>query len=194
MTKNQLISHIQFLAEGYSAESLRMLESEEGQLNAIYALHGSAAQHGQLLEKALSDLVLKLEEILKRPSSAADFQIIEKMRHNKTIGQLLKDLEKKTKNLDEWVNDLFKTAREKRNFLIHHYFLERQDKFQTLSGRMEMLEELCSIEKTLKEATDMANGMRTAIIRRLEEGQQKESDRTSTVLASFEVDVPDHSV
>ncbi len=171
-----------------------MLESEEGQLNAIYALHGSAAQHGQLLEKALSDLVLKLEEILECPSSAADFQVIEKMRHNKTIGQLLKDLEKKTKNLDEWVNDLFKTAREKRNFLIHHYFLERQDKFQTPSGRMEILEELCSIEKTLKEATDMANGMHTAIIRRLEEGQQEESDRTSTVLASFEVDVPDHSV
>ena len=138
--------------------------------------------------------MLKLGEILEHPSSAADFQTAERMRHSKTIGQLLKDLEKKTKNLDEWVNDLFKTAREKRNFLIHHYFLERQSKFRTHSGRMGILEELCSIEKTLKEAVDIANGMRVAIIRRLDGEQQEESDRTSAVLASFEVNIPDHSV
>ena len=38
---------------GYTCESLRMLESEEGQTNAIFACFGSAVQHSQLFEQGL---------------------------------------------------------------------------------------------------------------------------------------------
>ena len=75
----------------------------------------------------------------------------------------MKDFENNTRNLDEWVEDSFKKTRDKRNFLIRHYFLERQNKFQTRSSRMEALRELLSIEKTLKRAMDLANGMRVAV-------------------------------
>ena len=47
----------------------------------------------------------------------------------KTVGQLLKDFENKIRNVDKWVKDSFKMALDKRNFLIRHYFLERQNKF-----------------------------------------------------------------
>ena len=35
--------------------SLEMLKSEEGQLNAVFACFGSAAQHSQYFEAALAD-------------------------------------------------------------------------------------------------------------------------------------------
>ena len=44
----------------YSSESLKMLESKKGQLNAVFACYGSAAQHGQLLEEALARLIAEL--------------------------------------------------------------------------------------------------------------------------------------
>lgn len=176
-------------AEGYSSESLRMLKSKEGQLNAIYALYGSAAQQGQLLEKALSDLMIKLKEISGHSVSPANLQTAKSSRHKKTVGQLLKDFENNTRNLDKWVEDSFKTALDKRNFLIHHYFLERQDKFQTHSNRMEILKELVVIQETLERARDLANGMRVVVSETLD-GVRKEPDKTS-VLFSFEIDVPD---
>ena len=42
----------------YTGESLDMLKSEEGQKNAVFACFGSAAQHAQLLEAALSDFLV----------------------------------------------------------------------------------------------------------------------------------------
>ena len=47
---------MQFLAEGYSAKSLRMLESEEGQLNAIYALHGVSRSTWAVVGKSIKRL------------------------------------------------------------------------------------------------------------------------------------------
>ena len=44
--------------KGYSDESLRMLESEEGQSNAVFAIFGSAAQHSQLYESALAEFLI----------------------------------------------------------------------------------------------------------------------------------------
>ncbi len=35
------------------SESLKMLESEEGQRSAVFVLFGSAAQHSQMFEKAI---------------------------------------------------------------------------------------------------------------------------------------------
>lgn len=176
-------------AKGYSSESLRMLKSKEGQLNAIYALYGSAAQQGQLLEKALSDLMIKLREISGHSVSPTNLRATESSSHKKTIGQLLKDFENNTRNLDKWVEDSFREARDKRNFLIHHYFLERENKFQTRSNRMKVLKELVLIQETLKRATDFANGMRVAVSEILD-GVRKEPDKIS-VLFSFEIDVPD---
>jgi hypothetical protein len=39
---------------GYTEESLRMLETAEGQSNAVIACFGSAAQHAQLFGQALA--------------------------------------------------------------------------------------------------------------------------------------------
>ena len=46
----------EFRKQGYSKESLKMLESKEGQLNAIYACFGSVVAESQFFEDAVKRL------------------------------------------------------------------------------------------------------------------------------------------
>ena len=48
---------------GFTEESLRMLESREGQLNAVFACFGSAAQHAQLFEQGLTRFLVMYNKI-----------------------------------------------------------------------------------------------------------------------------------
>lgn len=142
---------------GYSDVSLRVLESEEGQLNAVFACYGSAAQHGQLFEESLTRLIETLNSWSGIESNA---ETIEKW----TIGRLLSHLQKEfVKKIDGWVPPYLDEGRRLRNFLIHDYFLSRKKQIGTESGRMAMLEELTAIEQHLRRGTDLINGWRIAI-------------------------------
>ena len=142
---------------GYSARSLEMLESEEGQLNAVFACYGSAAQHGQLFEEALLKLVVLLNECLGIDGAAAAIQ-------KKTIGQLLKLFEKKfVEEMDDWVSEFLDETKRRRNFLIHDYFLKRSDDMGIETGRLEMLRELLDIQAQLRRGAGLVNGLRVAI-------------------------------
>jgi len=46
--------------------SLETLESEEGQLNAVFACFGSAAQHAQFFEEALGEFLLAYNKICNK--------------------------------------------------------------------------------------------------------------------------------
>ena len=153
-----------FRKYGYSSDSLRMLESEEGQINAVFACFGSAAQHGQYYEKALSEFLATINRILAPSTPLKELKTAESQLNKKTIGQLLKIMNKHVKTDALWVTDAWIKALEGRNFLIHRYFLEREDRFKTKAGRMAMLKELLTIETQLKEATDLVNGMRVAVV------------------------------
>ena len=142
---------------GYSERSLEMLESKEGQLNAVFACYGSAAQHGQLFEEALTKLIFLLDYWLGSTNSAIDLE-------KKTIGQLLRLFETRfVEEIDDWVPDFFDHARDRRNFLIHEYFLIRADQMGIKSGRLAMLKELLSIESQLRRGAELASGLRIAI-------------------------------
>ena len=78
-----------------------MLKSQEGQLNAVFSCFGSAAQHGQLFEHALGELVLSLNAVSGRRLSSADLLNVERRLHKKTIGQLLRELNKHVTQVDE---------------------------------------------------------------------------------------------
>ena len=170
-------------------KSLEMLNSEEGQLNAVFACFGSAAQHGQLFEAALSEFLLAYNRLLKKSLTLADFEAVETSLHKKTMGALLTDFRKLVEISDDAVSSSLSDALRARNFLIHHYFLERRDKFGREQGRLEMVEELVSIQAVLEKARDLTNGMRVALCRALEDGESETPD--SDVLFSIEVDTGD---
>ena len=104
-----------YKTQGYSEESLAMLESEEGQLNSIFACYGSAAQHGQFFEESLGKLIVILNSL------SGNDALSDSVR-KKTIGQLLNQFMKRfVEEIEDWVPEFLDEAREQRNFLIHSF-------------------------------------------------------------------------
>lgn len=168
---------------GYTQESLNMLKSEEGQLNAVFACHGAAAQHGQLFEESLNGLLDRVNKICDRNFSLTHLQT-DRIR-KRTIGQLLKSLDKHVTFDNAKVRYLLTDACEQRNFLIHRYFLDQRDKFKTYFGRMEMLQELITIQSNIKEAASIIDGICVAIDETLHSSQEKRN--SESVLFSIKI-------
>ena len=76
----------------YTAESLDMLKSQEGQLNAVFACYGSAAQHAQFLEAALSDFLVAYNRFAARHLAIDDLETKEGKLRKMTMGMLLRKL------------------------------------------------------------------------------------------------------
>ena len=71
---------------GYTEESLRNLESEEAQTNAIFACFGSAAQHCQCFEATLDEFLWVCSNMCKKPLSIFDLNDVRAKPHKQTIG------------------------------------------------------------------------------------------------------------
>ena len=181
---------------GYTEESLRMLKSEEGQTNAIFACFGSAAQHCQHFEAALDEFLWVCSNMCKKPLSILDLDDVRAKPHKQTIGRLLAEIRKIVTIDDNTVEECMDSALTKRNFLIHHFFRQRNEKFLTENGRMEMLRELVAIESELKLATDLTNGMRVAVSTALGLSDEKEymeaseCDSASDTLFTMSISIP----
>ena len=76
-----------------------MLESEEGQLNVIFACFGSAVQHGQLFEQGLARFLTMFNKISSESVSVED------IGHKMTMGQLLSKVEQHVSFSDESILD-----------------------------------------------------------------------------------------
>lgn len=169
-----------YKTQGYSAESLAMLESEEGQLNAIFACYGSAAQHGQFFEESLGKLIVVLNSLSGNDASSDSVRM-------KTIGQLLNHFMKRfVEEIEDWVPEFLDEAREERNFLIHVFFLERKDKFSDKAGRFGLLNELSAIEEKLRVATTLTNAIRIAVSETME-GNRDDKPSPDEVVFSVEL-------
>ena len=145
------------LERGYSSESLRMLESEEGQLNAIFACFGSAAQHAQLFEQSLSRFLVMYNTIALDSVSADD------IGNKMTMGHLLDKVKTHVKIDDDSIEQSFSIALEERNQLIHRFFIEYDHLLGSTEGRMELLSRLTRIEMNLDRCRVAINAMRIAM-------------------------------
>ncbi len=180
-----------FREKGYTSESIRMLESEEGQLNAVFACFGSAAQHSYFFEDALGKFLLVYHKIFKKSLTLQDFENIETKIEQKTSGALLKELRKHVAIHDNTIEQCLDNALQKRNFLIHRFFRETE-KFHTKKGRMEMLRELVGIEKELEKATRLIDGMRVALSKAKDKNiKANKRDSTSDSLFTISVNMPE---
>ena len=141
----------------YSNESLKMLKTEEGQLNAVYACFGSAVQHAQLFEQALTRFLTIYNRI------AADSVSFDDIGRKWTLGQLLRKVRQHVRFDDESVDHSFEVALKNRNFLIHHFFLDRSSALSTTEGRLALLNELIGIESDLERCRVTVNAMRIAM-------------------------------
>ena len=102
----------------------------------------------------------------------------------KTIGELLRLFETEfVEEIDDWVPEFLDEARERRNFLIHKYFLTRANKMGVECGRLSMLRELVGIEAQLRRGVDLVNGLRVAI-EEAKMGERGEKGEGETIFKS----------
>jgi hypothetical protein len=161
----ELLSDDDTLQEGYTEVSLRMLETAEGQSNAIFACYGSVAQRAQNFENGVGKFLIVYNQITNETLTTEDLESRNADLHRKTMGQLLHRLKKIVTFPDETYTDYFQEALDQRNFLMHKYFLERDHVFATEESRFAALQELTQIEAVFDRARIAINAMRIALCR-----------------------------
>src|SRR5262249_53337860 len=95
-----------------------------------------------------------------RAKLSADWDTHEKEQRDKTMGQLGK-LVKDSAEFDEGLKKRIDDARDRRNFLAHHYWREQAFTMQTKEGRDKMIAELIADTDTFEKlAGDIHEAMK----------------------------------
>jgi hypothetical protein len=149
------------------SESLEMLKTEEGQLNAVFACFGAAAQHAQMFEEALGNFLLAYNHIRPKKMSAEELEELTQNIQARTMGQLLRELKSLVTLNERDSGERLEAALKVRNFLMHRWFLDRREAFKSEGGRMALQQELLGMERLLDSARVTANAMRIAMCRTL---------------------------
>lgn len=165
-----------------------MLETDEGQVNAVFACFGSAAQHAQHFEKALIDFLKVYNELANKNISLES--LLTQLK-KKTMGALLKEFNRFVRIDQPSVPQLMNTALTMRNFLIHKFFLEREHLLDTKDNRFKLLQELVQMESVFQATTKLMNGMRIAMLTRNESNRE---DHQGETLFTIEIDIPDELI
>jgi hypothetical protein len=156
---------------GYSSESLQMLQTPEGQSNAVFACFGSAAQHAQLFEQALKRFLIVYNHVLTpgnlSPGELEELEDKLQRLQRQTMGTLLKGLKKHISFDEEAVLRRLDSALQERNRLMHSFFLEHGEDLATERGRIDLLKNLVAIEQKLDRARITVNAMRIAMCEHL---------------------------
>lgn len=148
------------------------LKTEEGQLNAVFACFGTAAQHAQHFEAALGEFLLLFNKLSNRQLTTDAFDALDQKLQKQTMGALLREFRKYVKVNNTDVERCLESALESRNFLMHHYFRERESNFGVERERMAILAELVQIGNSLEQATALVGGMRIACSRAASNDQE----------------------
>lgn len=89
---------------------LSMLQTEEGQRDAVFACFGSAAQRAQYFEAALKDFLSQCNRIQSDVPSIADLDTQDHNLQKKTMGALLALFRKRVDISDDVVLSIFLKA------------------------------------------------------------------------------------
>ncbi len=173
------------------SESLKMLRTEEGQTNAVFACFGSAVQHAQLFEEELRTFLASYEKLRGKTLKAGAATTRPIKQGKKTMGGLLRDVGKYVRFDEKRIVLKLEKVLERRNFLMHHFFLERDEGFKTRNGRNRLLQELIGIEEELDTVRGWIAGLRVAMEEMLSNPGKVRLVRDEEVLFSANVEVPD---
>ena len=114
----------------------------------VYAYYGLAMYRAQCVEQSLIQLLIFFDFFKKNATSFStpelwetEFDRFDKSISEKTMGRLLRHISP-LGILDEEAMSLLSVALNKRNWLAHHFFVDRAMDFVNETGRCGMIEEL----------------------------------------------------
>lgn len=169
-----------------TANSTEMLKTAEGQSNAVFACAGSALRHAQHFEVALKFFIHTLRRLQPGHNEPENVETLAVGLRKQTLGRLLKQFNIKVKISDPAIPSLLERAVEKRNFLAHHFFLEREDLLLEEAGRFSLLSELTEMGQLFEKAGNLTRTMGT-VLEEVIEGTCRETDGP----AIFTMDIDD---
>ena len=172
-----------------TSASLNMLKTKEGQVNAVFACFGSAAQHAQFLEDELRRFLAAYNKIARKHFSPEDLEKETPIGLKQTLGALLKQLKGRVKFTETEIVEAMSHALRKRNFLMHHFFLERLRDFGPEEKRLAMLSELVGIQKEFELVTGWIGGLRVATLEAV--NGRASSTGSEGVIFTVEIDLPE---
>jgi hypothetical protein len=131
----------------------------------LYAKYGIAAETAQLFETEMGMLLLCLRALENDwhivPNAPAAREVLVSIDRS-TLGRLLNDLRRYSR-IDGGLEDLFSSALNARNRLMHGFFEKHNFKIQTEEGRTEMIADLDELHSELFRAWRSANQLTTVI-------------------------------
>jgi hypothetical protein len=178
------------VSESDLAESREMLKTRVGQVNAVFACFGSAAQNAQEFEAALAKFLSEYNRLSKRTLALQDLEGLDHKLQKKTLGMLLREFSKHVKISDPKVGAFLEMALTKRNFLMHHFFREKRFTLRSQEDRMELISELVGIERLLSQAATLIRAMGIALSEEVLNKRKPCADSTK-VLFTADIAMPD---
>jgi hypothetical protein len=109
---------------------------------------------GQRLEDTLVQMLGLMARLDDHAVTPAELSSLELRAQKKTLGTLLREFRKRITAIEP-VEDMLDTALDRRNFLTHHFFRERQEEIGTAEGVVRMVKELQEIGEQLAKANQI---------------------------------------
>ena len=123
-------------------------------LNDVYRKFGETSEAAQLLETELGTILLENQILDHGKVKKSDVELsneIMRSVNRSTLGQLMRELNKSTKLLDE-ITELLSNALMERNRLIHSFHRQHNMLKFSEKGRAVMMDDLEKIHTTIFEA------------------------------------------
>lgn len=117
----------------------------------VYAFFGLAAYCAQLIEQGLTNLLVGLAVSRKKHPTVGDVKSLYEDTDKKTLGRLLRDIGKLVTVQDGLEEELHQIL-QKRNYFMHHFFVEHSENLLHGQGRRQMIDELRDIIVAFKVA------------------------------------------
>lgn len=124
----------------------------------LYAFYGLSAYSAQLLEQGIINLLVGLKILDIQTPTHGDVINLFDGSNTKTMGNLLNTVRRITPFSDD-LDEKIKEALKKRNYLIHHFFVEHDQDLLTDDGRRKMINELIDIIALLKEVDQQVDDL-----------------------------------
>lgn len=110
----------------------------------LYAFFGLAAYCAQLVEQGLTNLLVGLAIVKKHKPTWGGVSFLYDGADKKTLGRLLRDIGKLIP-FKEGLEEELQEVLEKRNYLMHRFFVEHNENLLRKQGRRKMIDELRGI-------------------------------------------------
>jgi hypothetical protein len=138
--------------ETHNDESKHLPDFNDGQRAVVFACFWAAAHGAQTFEVALRRFLTAYNKKFSDCATLEEFGSNQTKLRKRTMGQLVERVKKVMDIAEPVITQHFDDAVESRNFLMHHFFIERGGDLDSEDGRIRLINDLISIQNQMRRA------------------------------------------